>query len=118
MKKIAALILWMLLAATAVSQKQSDWTSSWNNTDIAYRSQVFDNMKACYVEFRDQKQGKGVTTFDADVQFRSTVLTADKQPTLKNETEHVVIAPSQTGNARIHDCAAILKVNVSLVERH
>jgi len=107
-----------LLAAMLLGQQQTDWIASSNNPDIRYHEQVFARTKACYLEFRDLKQGSGYTTFDADVDYSSTDLNSKGQPAMKTDSEHIATAPAQTGPSRIANCSAVLEVRVSFVQRH
>jgi hypothetical protein len=106
----------LLLGGTLFAQ-QTDWIAS-NNPDIQYRDQVLDRAQACYLEFRDQKQGAGYTTFDAAVDYNSTDLNADGKPTKKTDTEHIVTAPTHSGSARIPNCSAVVEIRVSFLQRH
>lgn len=109
-----------LLAGTLLGQQQTDWTNASNNPDIQYRSQVFDRAKACYLEFRDQKQEAGYTTFDVAVDYKSTdsnPADEDKETT-KTDSEHIVTAPTHTGSSRISDCSGVVEARVSVLQRH
>jgi hypothetical protein len=119
MKKAHAVAVSMfLLAATLPSQQQSDWTAASNDPDIQYRAQVFDTSKACDLEYRDRKQKTGYTTFDVNVDYKSTELDSDNHPKTKTETEHITTAPSHTGSSRISECIAVVEARVSFVQRH
>jgi len=119
MRKVYAVVVSMVLSAgTLCGQQQTDWTPASNNPDIQYRVQILDRTKACYLEFRDQKQGTGYTTFDVAVEYNSTDLESDGQPTIKTDTEHIVTAPTHTGSSRISNCSAVVKARVSFVQRH
>ena len=117
-KPYAGVALVLVLAGTLASQQQTDWINAANNPDIQYRVQVFDRAKACDLEYRDQKQGTGYTTFDVNVEYKSTELNSDNQPKTKTETEHIVTAPGHTGSSRISECSAVVEARVSLVQRH
>jgi hypothetical protein len=106
-----------LLSGAFSAQQQTGWMSSKNNPDIQYRVQVFERSRACDMEYRDQKQGTGYTTFDVNVDFKSTEVTSDNQPKVKTDTEHIVTAPEHTGTARIFECTSVVEVRVSLVQR-
>ena len=108
----------LLLATTLVAQQRTDWINTSNNADIQYRVQVFDQSKACDLEYRDQKQGAGYTTFDVDVDYKSTKLDSANQAPTKTDGEHIVTAPGHTGASRISECSAIVAVRVSVVRRH
>jgi hypothetical protein len=119
MKTICAIAGWMLLlAGTLAGQVWTEWKGTSNNPDIQYRSQAFEEAKACYVEFRDQQQGPGYTTFDAAADYKSTDLNTDKEAVVKTETEHIVTAPTHSGSSRISNCTAVVDMRVSFVQRH
>jgi hypothetical protein len=119
MKKLYAVVVSMLLFAGSLpGQQWTDWINAANSPDIQYRVEVFDRAKACDLEYRDQKQGTGYTTFDVDVDYKSAELNSDKRPTTKTDSEHIVTAPSHTGSSRISDCSAIVEARVSFVQRH
>jgi hypothetical protein len=107
----------VLLAGTMFPQ-QTDWILASNSADIQYRDQVLERAQACYLEFRDQKQGPGYTTFDVALDYNSTDLDTDGKPRKKTDTEHIVTAPTHTGSARIPNCSAIIEARVSFVQRH
>ncbi len=108
----------LLLAGTLIGQVWTEWKHASNNPDIQYRSQAFDESKACYLEFRDQQQGPGYTTFDAAADYKSTDLNAEKEPVVKTDTEHIVIAATHNGGSRISDCTGVVEIRVSFVQRH
>jgi hypothetical protein len=113
----AAAACTLLMAGTLFGQAWTDWGHASNNPDIQYRSQAFTEAKACYIEFRDQQQEQGYTTFDADVDYKSTDLTSDDQPITKTDTEHIVTAPTHVGSSRISNCTVVLDVRVRFVQR-
>jgi hypothetical protein len=119
MTKICAVASTLFLATTLLSQeRQTDWTAASNNPDIQYRNQAFSGAKACYVDFRDQKQGKGSTTFDVEVSYNSTDLGPDGKPVKKTETEHVVTVPTHNGTSRIPSCSSVTDARVNFLLRH
>jgi hypothetical protein len=118
MRGVYAVVSTLFLAGMLCGQQQTDWVSASNNPDILYRDQVFDRAKACYIEFRDQKQGTGYTTFDVAVDYNSTDLNSDGKPMMKTDSEHIVTTPSHTGTSRISNCSALVAARVSLVQRH
>jgi hypothetical protein len=119
MRKVYAVVVSMLLLTGApFGQQTTNWVRSKNNPDIQYRAQVLDQMKACYLEFRDQKQGSGYTTFDAAVDYNSPDLNSDGKPTMKTDTEHIATTPTHTGSSRISNCSAVTEARVSFVQRH
>jgi hypothetical protein len=107
----------LLLAGTLFGQAWTDWNHASNDPEIQYRSQALSESKACYLEFRDQQQETGYTTFDAAVDYKSTDLDPENQPTTKTDTEHIVTAPTHTGGARISNCTGVGDVRVSFVQR-
>jgi len=121
-KLSAILISIPFLTGLILAQKQTDWINTSNSPEIQYRVQLFDDAKTCYLDFRDKKQGKGYTTFDAAVDYKS--MDSDSNPNsqpstkIKNETEHIVTASTQTGSARISDCAGISEIRVNYIQRH
>jgi hypothetical protein len=127
MSKVAAVAVSMvLLAGLGFAQKQTDWINTSNSPEIQYRVQLFDDAKTCYLDFRDKKQGKGYTTFDAAVDYKSMDSDSNGDPNsnsqsstkIKTETEHIVTASSQTGSARISDCSGISEIRVNYIQRH
>jgi hypothetical protein len=107
----------LLLAGILAGQQQTGWTNAANNPDIQYRVQVFDRSKACYLEYRDQKQGTGYTTFDVAVDYKSTDLNSANEAPVKTDSEHIVTAPTHAGTSRISDCSAVVEARVSFVQR-
>jgi hypothetical protein len=117
-KCLTVLVSSLFLAATLFGQQQTDWTNASNNADVQYRSQVFERTKACYLEFRDQKQATGNTTFDAGVDYKLAEADPGSEPTKKSDHEHIVTTPGHTANSRIADCSLIMEVTVSNLQRH
>jgi hypothetical protein len=113
----AAVASLVLLAGTLLGDAQTGWVPTSTNREIQYRSQVFDNSKACYLEFRDQQQGASSTTFDVAVDCTSTDLDADQKPLMKTETEHIVTTPTHTGGSRISNCSGVVAARVSPPQR-
>jgi len=113
---VAGLVL--LLTGTQFADDSKDWTASSGSPDILYRWQEFDNSYACFLEFRDQQQGTGYTTFDAAVDYRSTDLDQDKRPIAKTDNEHIVTAPNRTATSRIPNCVGVIQATVTLIQRH
>ena len=109
------LLLW---AATPGGQQRTDWISTLTDPDIQYRSQIFDASKVCYVEFRDQQQARGPTTFDVAVDYTSAESNPDKQPAIKTDSEHITTTATQTGSSRIANCSGIVAARASFVRRH
>jgi hypothetical protein len=108
----------LLLSGIQFADQTTDWASTLTNPEIQYRSQVFDNSQACYLEFRDQKQGSGYTTFDAAVDYKSTELAPDGKPIVKTDSEHIVTSRAQTGSSRISNCSGAVAVRLNYVQRH
>jgi hypothetical protein len=121
-KLSAILISIPFLTGLILAQKQTDWINTSNSPEIQYRVQLFDDAKTCYLDFRDKKQGKGYTTFDAAVDYKSMDSDSDsnsqQSAKIKTETEHIVTAPTQTGSARISNCSGISEINVNYIQRH
>jgi hypothetical protein len=118
MRKVYAVLAALFWAASLFGQeKQTDWIAASNNPDIQYRSQAFSRAKACFVDFRDQKQGTGTTTFDIVVSYNSTDLSSDGKPVKKTENEHIVTVPTHTGASRIANCSAVTDARVNFLER-
>jgi hypothetical protein len=113
-----AVLSLVLFSQILSAQVWSDWAATTKNTEMEYRSEVLPNMRQCYMQFRDTHQGKGNTTFDADVTYQSSVLTPDGHPIMKKDTEHIVTTPTQVGNARIPECTAITEIAASFVQHH
>jgi hypothetical protein len=119
MKTPCAVAMFMFLfAGNLLSQQQTDWVNASNSPEIQYRPQVLDQSKACYLEFRDQHQGDGYTTFDASVDYKSTELNSEKEPVMKTDSEHIVTAPTHTGSSRISGCSGVMEVRVNFLRRH
>ncbi|MFZ1010559.1 MAG: hypothetical protein WAN65_27210 [Candidatus Sulfotelmatobacter sp.] len=123
MLRVAAVSM-VLLAGLGFAQKQTDWINTSNSPEIQYRVQLFDDAKTCYLDFRDKKQGKGYTTFDAAVDYKSMDSDSDSNSNsqqsvrIKSENEHIVTAATQTGSARISDCSGISEIKVNYIQRH
>lgn len=123
MSKLSAILISIpFLTGLILAQKQTDWTNTSNSPEIQYRVQLFDDAKTCYLDFRDKKQGKGYTTFDAAVDYKSmdsdSNSNSQSSTKIKTETEHIVTASFQTGSARISDCAGISEIRVNYIQRH
>ncbi len=105
-----------VLTQSLNAQVWSDWVPATMNTQLEYRSQIFPNMRQCYLEFRDKQQGKGTTTFDVSIDYKY----ADPRGNLniKTDREHVVTMPTQAGNVRVVECVGISEVRASSVQRH
>jgi hypothetical protein len=113
----------LLLCGLASAQKQTDWMNVSNSPEIEYRVQLFEDAKTCYLDFRDKKQGKGYTTFDAAVDYKWADPQQDDQQNqqsqkIKTETEHLTTAPTQTAGARISECSGVAEIKVNYIQRH
>jgi hypothetical protein len=110
----------LLLAGLGFAQKQTDWINTSNSPEIQYRVQLFEDAKTCYLDFRDKKQGKGYTTFDAAVDYKWMDPQSESQQSMKTKTEseHITTAPTQTGSARISECSGIAEIKVNYIQRH
>jgi hypothetical protein len=117
-KTFCAAISVLLFATGVLAQLWTDWSPTSDNSGIVYRSQSFPNQKACYLEFRDPQQGKGNTTFDVAVSYKSTDLNEHGQPTEKSDTEHVAVPPTRNASSRISNCDSVTDAKVNFVQRH
>ena len=120
LKTAAVAVSMVLFAGLGFAQKQTDWINTSNSPEIQYRAQLFDDSRACYLEFRDKKQGKGYTTFDAAVDYKWMDPQSESQQSMKTKTEneHIVTTPTQTGSARISECSGIVEIKVNYIQRH
>jgi hypothetical protein len=126
LEAVAASIV--VLAGMTSGQQRTDWMTTSNSPDIQYRVQIFENSRACDLEYRDKKQGKSYTTFDVDVDYKSTDSNSDNphpdipppanQATIRTDNEHIVTAPSQNGSARILECSGVVATRVNYLQRH
>jgi len=117
-KIVCAAAVSLVLSGTLFGDQQTDWFATSTNPEIQYRFQVFDNSKACYVEFRDQQQGSGPTTFDVAVDYTTADLNANKEAPTKTDTEHIVTTPTHAGSSRISNCSGVVAARASYVQRH
>ena len=106
-----------LLGGNLWGQQWGNWTSASNNLNIAYRYRLLDNAKSCYLEYRDQNQGEGYTTFDAAVDYQSSNSNFDNARVTKTDSEHIVTSTNHKGSAQIPNCSGITDVRVSFVQR-
>jgi hypothetical protein len=111
-------LLAFILGGTMWAQPWSDWTSAENNVNIIYHFRLWDSSKSCDLEFRDQNQGDGSTTFDAAVDYQTPTSRNDQTRIKKTETEHIVTTANHNGGAQIPNCFGITEVRVSFVIRH
>ena len=111
---LAALLL--LLCGTQFADERTDWAGTATNPEIEYRTQVYENSQACYLEFRDQQQGSGPTTFDAEVNYKSKD-PERREEVIKIDRENIVTTPTHTGSSRISNCFGIMAVRLSSVQR-
>jgi hypothetical protein len=118
MSKVYAVVVSMpLLAGTLLGQQKTDWLPASNNPDILYRVLILDQTKACDLEYRDEKQGTGYTTFDIAVDYTSTDLDREGKAIVKTDSEHIVTASTHAGTSRIPNCTAVGEARVSFVQR-
>jgi hypothetical protein len=118
-KALFTIVLFLFLTAAPFADESRDWAATSGDPAIVYRWQEFDNSYACFLEYRDQQQGTGYTTFDAVVDYRSTDLDpTNNRPIPKTDNEHITTAPNRTASARIANCVGVLQATVSLVQRH
>jgi hypothetical protein len=117
---VVQVLVWagILFGQQQQQRQRTDWISTSTDPDIQYRPQVFDASKVCYLEFRDQQQGSGPTTFDAAVDYTSGDLNSDKPATIKTDSEHIVTTPTHTGSSRISNCSGIVIARASFIQRH
>jgi hypothetical protein len=113
---LAGLVL--LLTGILFANETTDWVGTATNPEIQYRSQVLENAQACALEFRDQQQGRGSTTFDAEVDYKSITVDSEGHPLTKTDRENIVVTPTQAGNSQIASCAGVLAVRLSFVQRN
>lgn len=106
-----------LLCGTQFADQRTDWANTATNPEIQYRTQVYSNSQACYLEFRDQQQGSGPTTFDAEVSYRSTELDKQGEPINKVDRENIVTTPTHLGSSRIANCTLVIGARLSFVQR-
>jgi hypothetical protein len=119
MRRVRAVAVSMVLLAGMLpgQQQQTDWIAASNDPDILFRAQIREQTKACELEYRDQKQGTGYTTFDVTVDYTSTDLDREGKPQTKTDSEHIVTAPSRNGSSLIPNCSAVGGARVSYVQR-
>jgi len=118
MKAVRNVVLTLIFLSGMLSgQAWSDWTSTSTYPELQYRSQALPNMRSCYLEFRDKNQGKGNTTFDVAVDYRSTALKENGDPSMKTDSEHIVTTHTHVGTARIPECLGVSEVRASFVQR-
>ena len=108
----------MVLSGILHAQVWKDWSPTSTNTELEYRWQALPNMRQCYLEFRDKHQGKGNTTFDVGVDYKSTALDQKGAPMIKTDTEHIVTTSMSVGTARVTECLAVSEVRASVAQRH
>jgi hypothetical protein len=111
---MVSMLLW---AGALLGQQKTDWVAASNDPDIKYRVLILEQTKACDLEYRDQKQGTGYTTFDAAVDYNSTDLDPQGRAIVKTDSEHIVTAPNHAGTSRIPNCTAVVEARVSFVQR-
>lgn len=114
---LAVTALLFLLCGTQFADQRTDWAGTSTNPEIQYRAQAYSNSKACYLEFRDQQQGSGPTTFDAEVSYRSTEVDSHGDPVTKIDRENIVTTATHNGSARISNCWGVIGIRLSFVQR-
>lgn len=107
----------LLLSGTQFADEYTDWAGTATNPEIQFRTQVYENSKACYLEFRDQQQGSGPTTFDAAVDYKSKDPQRNDELVDKTDRENIVTTRAHTGSARISNCYGVMAVRLSFVQR-
>lgn len=115
----------LLLCGTLPADEHTDWVPTATDGDIQYRTQVYENTEACHLEWRDQDQGRGPTTFDAEVDYQSkdpdhNSKDADHndERVMKTDRENIVTTPTQNGSSRIGNCFGVISVRLSAVQRN
>lgn len=116
----------LLVSGSLWGQQWRDWTGASNNYTILYRYRVL-NGKACDMEFKDENQGDGYTTFDASVDYQTSTSAPhsndphnpapDTSTVTKTNSVHVVTAINHNGVAQVSNCYGIGEVRVSFVQR-
>ncbi|MGA7381576.1 MAG: hypothetical protein WBX03_12055 [Terriglobales bacterium] len=127
-----------LLSGNLWGQQWGDWVGAANDYTIGYRYRVLNNRKACDLEFRDQNQRNGYTTFDAAVDYQTTASDTnstapnsgnpDNTPpsnnrapnnarVTKTDGEHIVTTTTHNGSAQIPNCFVVKEVRVSFIQR-
>jgi len=94
----------------------SDWGSPSNNGSIVYRYRFVDSGKACFLEFKDQLQGDDYTSFDAEVEYKSTNPDGDVER--KRDNLHLATTMNRTATSQIANCLAVVDVVLNFVRRH
>ena len=110
--------LLLLLSGTQFADDKTDWVPTSTNPEIQYRTQVYENTEACYLEFRDQEQGPRSTTFDAEVDFKTRDREHNGEQVIKTDRENIVTTPTHPGSSRISNCLGITGVRLSFVQRN
>ena len=108
----------LLLSGSLPADEHTDWVPTATDGDIQYRTQVYENTEACHLEWRDQSQGRGPTTFDAEVDYQSKDADHNDERVMKTDRENIVTTPTQTGSSRIGKCFGVLSVRLSAVQRN
>ncbi|MGO9124540.1 MAG: hypothetical protein ACLP6G_06580 [Terriglobales bacterium] len=111
-------VMVFLLSGNMWGQQWGNWIAASNNFNIAYRFRLLKNGKSCDLEFKDQNQGDGYTTFDAAVDYQTPTSKFDNTMITKTDSEHIVTATKHNGNAQIPNCFGITEARVSFILRH
>ena len=96
----------------------SDWATTSNNANIAYRYRMLNSGKACLVEFKDQNQQEGYTSFDAAVEYQSISSNGNGDQVRKTDNLHFATTPNHNGISQIPNCFGVVDANVNFVKRH
>lgn len=107
-----------LLGGSVWGQTWGNWTGASNNFNIVYRFRLLKSAKSCDLEFKDQNQGDGYTTFDAAVDYQTPTSKEDNTMITKTDSEHIVTATGHNGSGQIPNCFGIAEVRVNFVVRH
>jgi hypothetical protein len=90
------------------------------------------NSKLCDLEFKDENQGDGYSTFDAAVDYQTTTTDSNNAPSgntpnnskapnttriTKTDTAHVVTTRNHNGVAQVPNCFGVSEVRISFVQR-
>jgi hypothetical protein len=121
----------VLLSGNMWGQQWRDWTGASNNYTILYHYRVL-NSKLCDLEFKDENQGDGYSTFDAAVDYDTTTTDSNNAPSgstppnnkapnttriTKTNSVHVVTTRNHNGVAQVPNCLGVSEVRISFVQR-
>jgi hypothetical protein len=126
-------VLLLFLCGTLAADEHTDWVSTTTDGEIQYRTDIYANSEACYLEFRDQDQSSRSTTFDAEVDYKPSDTDRDDAPhkdsprngadqneeqATKTDRENIVTTPTHNGSARISNCLGVIAVRLKFVQRN